>query len=104
MLETTRLILRPATLEDAQHLFLLHSDAEVMRFTGDKLAITMMETRTLISEKMIPQFQKYKMSRFVVFLKDGTFLGWCGLKYFPESNDVDLGYRFLKKFWGNGYA
>jgi RimJ/RimL family protein N-acetyltransferase len=32
------------------------------------------------------------------------FIGWCGLKYLPETNEVDLGYRFMKKFWGNGYA
>ncbi len=37
-------------------------------------------------------------------LKDGTFLGWCGLKYFPETDEVDLGYRFMKKYWGKGYA
>jgi RimJ/RimL family protein N-acetyltransferase len=32
------------------------------------------------------------------------FLGWCGLKYLFETNEVDLGYRFMKKFWGKGYA
>ena len=36
--------------------------------------------------------------------KDLEFTGWCGLKYLPETNEVDLGYRFMKKFWGNGYA
>jgi RimJ/RimL family protein N-acetyltransferase len=32
------------------------------------------------------------------------FTGWCGLKYLSETNEVDLGYRFMKKFWGKGYA
>src|SRR6266487_5734258 len=22
----------------------------------------------------------------------------------PERNEIDLGYRFMKKFWGQGYA
>ena len=44
------------------------------------------------------------MGRFTVTLKDGTFLGWCGLRFFPETNEVDLGYRFMKKHWGKGYA
>ena len=44
------------------------------------------------------------MGRFTVTLHDGTYLGWCGLKYFPEQEEVDLGYRLKKKFWGQGYA
>ena len=32
------------------------------------------------------------------------FLGWCGLKYRAELNEIDLGYRFKKEGWGKGYA
>jgi RimJ/RimL family protein N-acetyltransferase len=32
------------------------------------------------------------------------FIGWCGLKARPEMNEIDLGYRFKKSSWGNGYA
>jgi RimJ/RimL family protein N-acetyltransferase len=32
------------------------------------------------------------------------FLGWCGLKYRSELNEIDLGYRFKKDGWGKGYA
>ncbi len=104
MLETSRLIIRPAVLEDAKNLFELNSDPEVVRFTGDSSFNTMLEVHDLIRKRMILQFEQHKMSRFIVTLKDGTFLGWCGLKYFPETNEVDLGYRFLKKYWGQGYA
>ena len=31
-------------------------------------------------------------------------MGWCGLKYRPELDEVDLGYRYHKAFWGKGYA
>jgi RimJ/RimL family protein N-acetyltransferase len=33
-----------------------------------------------------------------------AFIGWCGLKYLPESDEIDLGYRFFQQYWGNGYA
>jgi RimJ/RimL family protein N-acetyltransferase len=33
-----------------------------------------------------------------------TFSGWCGLKYRPELEEVDLGYRFMQKYWGMGFA
>lgn len=104
MLETDRLILRPGTLADAFNLYILNSDPEVVRYTGENSFNHVQEAEQVIKERMIPQFEKYKMGRFTVLLKDGTYLGWCGLRYFPESDEVDLGYRFMKKFWGQGYA
>ena len=102
--ETDRLILRLQTYEDAQSLVELNSDPEVVRYTGDVSLANVAEARTLLEERVFPQWQKYKMGRFTVTLKDGTFLGWCGLRFFPETNEVDLGYRFMKKHWGKGYA
>ncbi len=104
MFETPRLIIRPALLEDAQNLLALNSDPDVVRYTGDGSLKDKLEAESLIKDRMMPQFEKYKMSRFMVFLKDETFIGWSGLKFFPETNEVDLGYRFMKKFWGFGYA
>lgn len=104
MIETKRLIIRPAIIEDAENLFNLNSDPDVVRYTGDTSFRTLEEARNIIHERMFTQFNLYKMSRFTVLLKDGTYLGWCGLKYFPETDEVDLGYRFMKKHWGNGYA
>lgn len=104
MLETPRLILRPGTLADAPNLVILNSDPEVVRYTGDSALQNILEAESIVKERLIPQFNQYKMGRFSAFLKDGTFIGWCGLKYFPETDEVDLGYRFMKKYWGQGYA
>src|SRR6478735_466750 len=104
MFETERLLIRPAKMEDANLLFNLNSDPEVVRYTGDTSFKTLLDAQEVIRDRMIAQFEKYKMSRFMVFRKDGEYLGWCGLKYFPETNEVDLGYRFFKKHWGKGYA
>ncbi len=104
MLVTDRLIIRPTVMEDAPLLMDLNSDPEVMRYTGDVEFSNIVEYQNLIRERLIPQFKTHKMGRFSVTLKNGTFLGWCGLKYFPETDEVDLGYRFMKKFWGLGYA
>jgi RimJ/RimL family protein N-acetyltransferase len=104
IVETDRLILRLQSYEDADNLVALNSDPEVVRFTGDVSLRNTADARALLEERVFPQWQKYKMGRFAVTLKDHTFLGWCGLKYHPETDEVDLGYRFLKKFWGKGYA
>lgn len=104
MLETKRLHLRPPVLTDADNLFQLNSDPLVMRYTGDLNFRTPLDAQELILKKMIPQFEKYQMTRMMVTLHDGTFLGWCGLKYHPETDEVDLGYRFMQKYWGMGYG
>lgn len=104
MLETNRLILRPAVLEDAHYLVHLNSDPDVIRYTGDEKFQSQLEAQNLIRDKLIPHYYKYKMGRFMTFLKDGTFVGWCGLKYFPENDEVDLGYRFIRSHWGQGFA
>ena len=31
-------------------------------------------------------------------------MGFAGLKYLPELEEVDIGYRFASKFWGKGFA
>lgn len=104
MLETERLILKVATLEEASLLAELNSDPDVVRHTGETAFQSIAAAQTTIRERMMAQFENYRMGRFSVFLKDGTYLGWCGLRFSPESEEVDLGYRFMKKFWGHGYA
>lgn len=104
MIETNRLKLRVATLQDAPDMLKLNADPEVVRFTGDVPLRNLMEAEQLIRERMLPQWTNYKMGRFTTFLKDGTFIGSCGLRTFAQNNEVDLGFRFMKKFWGNGYA
>jgi ribosomal-protein-alanine N-acetyltransferase len=104
MLETERLILRPAILADAPLLLDLNSDPDVVRYTGEGSLANIFEAEKLVKDRLIPQFAQNKMGRFSTFLKDGTYIGWCGLKYFPETNEVDLGYRFKKKFWAKGYG
>ena len=31
-------------------------------------------------------------------------MGWCGLKYTPETDEYDIGFRFHKKYWSQGFA
>lgn len=104
MLETERLILSVGRIDEAQELLDLNSDPDVVRYTGDALNQTLKQAQDIITERILPQWDYYRMGRFTVRLKDGTYLGWCGLRFFPEYDEVDLGYRFKKIFWGQGFA
>lgn len=108
-IETPRLILREIVLEDAERLFLLDSNAEVMKFIGVPVANGLSETEENI-RKIRKQYEENGIGRWAVIEKDsGLLIGWSGLKYLTEEinghkNIYDLGYRFLPEFWGKGYA
>ncbi len=40
----------------------------------------------------------------VIRKDDNTFLGWCGIKFDHSSGKYDLGFRFFKKYWNQGFA
>ncbi len=102
-IETPRILLRQFQEEDAQNMFELNNDWDVLKYTGDKPFDTVNEALEFI--KCYDQYQKYGMGRLSILSKEsGEYLGWCGLKYQPEKNEVDLGYRLHKRHWGKGYA
>lgn len=102
-LETARLTLREMQLRDAEDLVRLNADPEVVQYTGDGPFENLEAARSLV--RNYRQYRDYRMGRWLLHLKtSGEFIGWCGLKFHPEENVVDLGYRLLKKHWGQGYA
>jgi len=104
VIETDRLLLRTFTQDDAPLLFELNSDPAVTVYTLD-LMTDLDHARQVLVEVILPQYALYNHGRWAVHLKDNLeFIGWCGLKYILERDEVDIGYRFMKKFWGWGYA
>ncbi len=103
IIETERLYLREFVYDDAVHLYTMNADPDVLQYAGDEEFVSVEDARNFL--KQYKQFKIFKMSRWAVCLKstDG-FLGWCGLKFHPLENYVEVGYRFYKKHWGNGYA
>lgn len=106
ILETPRLILRELTPEDYQDFFDLNNDPEVVRYVGDGAFASLNAAKKFLEN--YDQYEKYGMGRWAVILKpDNEFTGWCGLKFQPElseSGEVDLGYRFFRKYWGQKIA
>lgn len=101
--ETDRLYLREFTTKDGFHFYRMNLDEEVIKYTGDNPFKSITEAENFLSN--YKQYQLYNMGRWAVIDKlTNTFLGWCGLKYHPNKSMVEVGYRFYKKNWNNGYA
>ena len=53
-------------------------------------------------------YVKYALHGFgrwaVVQKSTGKFIGWCGLKYSATIDEVDIGFRFFKAAWNQGFA
>ena len=102
---TPRLMLRPFELADIETAYQMNLDPEVTKFTGDGGVVSLEETARRIKEDVLGDYEKYGFGRFVVELKSSRqFIGFCGLKCLSDSQEVDLGFRFRKEFWGQGLA
>ncbi len=100
---TSRLYLREMSLSDAQSVFELNLDPDVVKYTGDVAFKSIDEVQDFLIN--YDHYNKYGFGRWAVIRKsDDEFLGWCGLKFTPELDEYDIGFRFFQKYWGMGYA
>ena len=104
VIETERLLLRTFSETDAPLIYELNLDPDVTRYTHDPVK-DLAHATEILEKTIIPQYALYNHGRWAVHLKATLdFLGWCGLKYRAELNEIDLGFRFKKEFWGKGFA
>lgn len=102
-IETERLFLRELIPADAHCFYLLNLDPEVLRFTGDVPFPTEASARFFL--KNYTPYASTGLGRWAVLRKsDHAFLGWCGLRYDAKTDETDLGFRFFKTYWNQGYA
>lgn len=89
--------------EDAASMFELNIDPEVIKFTGDKSFGSLEDARIFLEN--YNQYALHGFGRWAVIQKStGKFIGWCGLKYSATTDEVDIGFRFFKASWNQGYA
>ena len=102
--ETPRLLLRRFTVEDAALILQLNSDPDVLKYLHEPILTDETHAREIISNIILPQYEN-NLGRWAMHLKDGqAFIGWCGLKYRSDLEEIDLGYRLMKNAWGKGLA
>ena len=101
--ETERMRLRAPEIEEADAFYRLNRDPQVTRYTGEPALASLDEAREAIAT--YPDFDTVGFGRWSCLSKDnGTYLGFCGLKYLEDLDEVDVGFRFLPEFWGQGLA
>jgi RimJ/RimL family protein N-acetyltransferase len=99
---------------DAEHLFALDSDPEVLRFVGTGPLGGVELYRERIVAVYLPMYADHPGLGFWAIEDGAGFVGWvhfrparlarfaAELEYRPE--DIELGYRLVRPAWGRGYA
>jgi RimJ/RimL family protein N-acetyltransferase len=106
VLETGRLILRRLTVEDAPFMLGLLNEPSWLRFIGDRGVRTLEDARNYIARGPVDMYERLGFGLYATALKEDESapIGICGLVKRDGLEDVDIGFAFLPKFWGKGYA
>ncbi len=107
---TPRLIIREFREEDAGGFSEMQTDPEAMRFLG---GVWPADRARQVIPQIMQNYRDKDLEWYAVTRKeDGAFVGvcfvaplgekWCtALEVGPQ---IELGYRYVRRFWGNGYA
>jgi ribosomal-protein-alanine N-acetyltransferase len=107
--ETDSILMREILLEDAAAMYEMDADPEVQRYLH-KTPIQTIDQAIDNINYIRQQYLDYGIGRWaIVDKKTNQFVGWGGLKFRTDEvnghiNFHDVGYRLLRKFWGQGFA
>ena len=105
VLETDRLLLRHLTSDDAEFVLELLNEPSWLRFIGDRGVRTLDDARAYIVNGPVAMYERHGVGLYLVELKsDGVPLGICGLIRRETLEDIDIGFAFVPRHWGKGYA
>lgn len=105
ILETERLLLRRLRLDDAEFIFELVNDPSWLRYIGDKDVKSVEAARGYLERGPMAMYERLGFGLYAVELKaGGEPLGICGLIKRDSLEDVDIGFAFLARHRGRGYA
>ena len=103
-LDAARVRLRRITPDDAQALFGVFSDPEVMRYWSRPAMTAIAEAEKLVGDILADYASGEALPLAIARTSDGVLLGNCTLFHFHEaSRRAEIGYALARPFWGHGY-
>ncbi|UII75272.1 GNAT family N-acetyltransferase [Flagellimonas sp. HMM57] len=104
-IETKRLILCEATLEDSEFFYTLLNSPNWIEFIGDKGVRTQEDAKQYIQSNLIDSYQKNGYGLLTMSLKESRKpIGICGFVRRDYLNSPDIGFAILPEHEGNGYT
>ncbi len=105
VIDTGRLVLRRFTMDDLEAFYQLGSRPEIIRYAQSEPLASREQALEFMRAAPFHDYATYGYGRFAcVWKATGDVIGFSGVKYVPEIDDTELGYRFLPEYWGRGLA
>jgi RimJ/RimL family protein N-acetyltransferase len=105
LIETPRLSIRYLGSGDEPFILELLNQPSFIRNIGDRGVRTLDDATDYIRKGPAASYEKFGFGLFHVALKDsGPPIGICGLLKRDTLDDVDIGFAYLERYWGQGYA
>jgi len=105
VLETARLRLRELTIDDAEFIVAQLNDLAFIHNVADRGVRTIAAARAYILAGPIASYRQHGFGLHLVELKDPRVpIGICGLIKRDALDDVDIGFAFLPRYRGQGFA
>jgi len=104
-LQGKRVCLRAPTPDDADALFALFADSEVMRYWSRPPMTARAEAEGLIGEILDGFAQRTILNWMVESRQDGALIGTCALfRIDARHRRAEIGYSLRRDHWGRGFA
>ncbi|WP_444887048.1 GNAT family N-acetyltransferase [Microbulbifer sp. JMSA008] len=101
---TPNLVISELCESDSKLMLNLLNDEDFVRYIGDRGVRTLEQASDYIKKGPIAMYRKYNFGLYKVELGNGIGIGICGLIKRDCLDDVDIGFAFLAKYRGRGYA
>lgn len=102
--KTERLVLRPFSEGDADPLHQILGVKDVLRYFPSPNPPSLEQVQKLVSHQ-IKHWQEHGLGWWAVEPRHTPeLIGWCGLQYLPETEQVEVAYLLGKDHWGQGLA
>lgn len=105
-IETPRLILRRLTPTDMDAYYeAVFADADVMRYLATRRPLSRDAFEARIPAMMVDHWEQHGFGPWVIIHKaDERLIGHAGLRYWPDSSEVEVLYALTPATWGQGFA
>ena len=101
-LETRRLLLRQATQEDVEDVFVVFCDPKVTQFHNLD-TFTHLDEASRVIKLRTKGFESGRGIRWAIIYKENNYLiGSCGFTWLKEINAARVGYELASQFWRQG--
>lgn len=101
---TSRLTLRPLLSTDAEILYKIYQAEGVLQYFPNPTPPPLENVKRFISAQET-HWDKHNYGNWGI-LPPGAeeIIGWAGLQFLPETNEIEVGYLLNRPFWGHGFA